>query len=623
MRVGTDQGEGPGTGRVRRLLAAALGGMLVLAALAAGTAPASADSDDTTLTAAMDTSGVDTLNPFLAYFNGATETFGLIYPMLNTLDKNGEPAPYLAESWKTSADKRTWTFKIRDGLKWSDGEPITAKDAAWTFNLIMNNDVAATANGSLVSNFASVEAPDDTTLVIRTKKPQSNMLYVSIPESGIPIVPEHIWKDHVDGLKSYRNDNLPVVGYGPWQLTEYKPEQYERFRANKDFRLGDHGAPKFDELVLKSFKNTDAAVAALRSGQISFLEGMNPTQYEAVKNDEGLEAYQAYGDGWTGVEINSGARTRSGKPIGTANPILADPKVRTAMHYAIDKDKLVSNVIAGLGVKGAGVMPPAYSQWFWTPPDDAKIGYDPDKAGSILDDAGYAKGADGIRVDPKSGKKLEFRLGIHSDEAQDAQISKYLQGWLKEIGIKLDIQSLSMTKLNDNLAKGDWDMLMDGWHTGPDPTYQLSIQTCAALPKDDGSAGYTDSFHCNPEYDKLFKQQQATFDDDQRQQIVEKMQGILYEDTSNIFLYYANTLGAVRKGGATNVVSGSQSSDGYYPVQTAFWHFLDATPPAAGDSTGGGSSNTAMYVGGGVVAVLVIVGGGIALRRRSTADERE
>ncbi|MGH3425459.1 MAG: ABC transporter substrate-binding protein, partial [Nocardioidaceae bacterium] len=205
--------------RARGFLAAALGGALVLAALAAVTAPASADSDDTTLTAAIDGSGIDTLNPFLAYFNGAFDTFAMIYPSLTNLGVDGKAEPYLAESWKTSADKRTWTFKIRDGLKWSDGEPITANDAAWTFNLIMNNDVAATANGSLLSNFASVEAPDDTTLVIRTKKPQSNMLYVSITRRGIPIVPEHVWKDHVDDLKSYKNDDFPVVGYGPWRLT--------------------------------------------------------------------------------------------------------------------------------------------------------------------------------------------------------------------------------------------------------------------------------------------------------------------------------------------------------------------------------------------------------------------
>ena len=90
----------------------------------------------------------------------------------------------------------------------------------------MHNATAATSNGSLVENFKSVTAPDDTTLVITTKKPQANMLYLSIPVSGIPIVPEHIWKSHVADLKNYRNMDFPVVGYGPFMLTGFKTNQY-------------------------------------------------------------------------------------------------------------------------------------------------------------------------------------------------------------------------------------------------------------------------------------------------------------------------------------------------------------------------------------------------------------
>jgi len=583
--------------------------------------PANADSDEGTFVGAIDSSGIDTLNPFLGYANGTTEALGLIYPFLNSLDKSGEPGPYLAESWETSEDQLTWTFKIRDGLKWSDGKPITAEDAAWTLNLIMTNDVAATANGSLISNFASVKAPDDTTLVITTKKPQANVPYVSVPESGIPIVPKHIWKKHVPNLDSYQNDDYPIVGYGPWELVEHEPEQFVRFEANEDFELGEHGPPEFDELILNSFKNTDAAVAALRSGQIDYVDGLNPTQFESLENDDGIEAYQAYGDGWTGVAINDGAETRSGKSIGSANPILSDDKVRLAIHHAIDKETLVEKVISGHGVVGAGVMPPSYDQWFWQPEDSSLVEYDSDEANKILDDAGYERGDDGVRVDPKTGNKLKFRLGTHSDEPTDAQIAQYLKGWLKDVGITLEVEPMSFSKLNDDLAKGDWDMLMDGWHTAPDPTYQLSIQTCMALPTDaQGTAGYTDSFHCYPEYDKLFNKQLTTFDEKDRHDLVDELQGLLYEHNSNIFLYYSNTLGAVRTDAATDVISGEADDKGYYPVQTAFWHYLDAKPA---DSSEDSSSAMGWYVAGGAVVVLAIAGGGFALRRRNTADERE
>ncbi|PZS35643.1 MAG: peptide ABC transporter substrate-binding protein, partial [Pseudonocardiales bacterium] len=347
----------------RKLFAGGISAALLFAASAVGAAPTASAAPEKTLTAALDGSGIDTLNPFLSFFDGALNTFGMIYPALNSLDRLGKPGPYLAKSWTTSSDQLTWNFKLQDGLKWSDGQPLTAADAAFTFNLIMTNDGAAKANGSLVSNFAAVTAPDATTLVIKTKAPQSNMLYVSVPVSGIPIVPEHIWKSHVGGIKTYKNNTFPVVGYGPWVLTQYATDQFEKFTANKDFKLGDQGAPKFDKLVLQVFKNSDAAVAALKSNQIAYLNGMNTTQFNALKSDTKLQTLQEVGRGWTAVELNAGAKTRSGKKIGTGNPALADSQVRTAIHWAIDKNKLVTNVIGGLGVVGSAHLPPAVPQW--------------------------------------------------------------------------------------------------------------------------------------------------------------------------------------------------------------------------------------------------------------------
>jgi peptide/nickel transport system substrate-binding protein len=607
---------------MKRLLAATLGAAMLFASAAVGAAPGASAASDKTLTAALDSSGIDTLNPFLAYFDGALNTFGMIYPSLNQLDRQGKPGPYLAKSWTTSADKLTWTFKIQSGLKWSDGQPLTAADAAWTLNLIMTNSDAATANGSLVSNFVSVTAPDATTLVIKTKGPQSNMLYVSVPISGIAIVPEHIWKTHVSNVKAFKNNSFPVVGYGPWTLNNYTVDQYEKFTANKGFKLGKQGPPKYDKLVLQVFKNSDAAVAALKSNQINYLNGMNTTQFNALKKDSSLQVFQEVGRGWTAVELNSGAKTKSGKKIGTGNPALTDPKLRQAINFAIDKDKLVKTVIGGLGVAGGAYLPPAFPQWAWKPPADQAVTYDPGKANSILDAAGYKKGSGGIRVDPKTGKKLNLRLGIHSDSSRDSQTSQFLKGWLKSIGIDLKIESQSMTNLNVNLAKGDWDMLMDSWGTPADPTYLLSIQTCGTLPKDDGTGGNTDAFYCNPAYDKLFDQQVTTFDATQRQQIVGQMQDILYNANADIILYYANILDAVRKGTVSNLVTGSPDSAGLYTSQTAFWNYLDASP-GGGKSSGKSSSNSALLYGGIALVVVVLIGGGLALRRRSTATERE
>ena len=139
------------------LAVAGLAAAALMTAQFAGTSAQAADSVTTTLTVPADTQ-MTTFNPFLSYYDGELSVIGAIYPALTMLDNDGKAVPYLADSWTTSADQLTWTFKIHPGLKWSDGQPLTAQDAAWTFNLIMHNQTAATSNGSLVENFKSVTA---------------------------------------------------------------------------------------------------------------------------------------------------------------------------------------------------------------------------------------------------------------------------------------------------------------------------------------------------------------------------------------------------------------------------------------------------------------------------------
>lgn len=606
------------TRRIRAAVAAAcVSGLLVVGPAAFARADSSAVSTSgTTLRVAMDSSGVDTLNPFTAYFNGALDLFGAIYPTLTSIDENGVPGPYLADSWTLSPDHLTWTFKIHSGLKWSDGQPLTAADAAWTLNLIMTNSVAGTANGTLVANFASVTAPDDTTLVIKTKQPQANVTYVSIPVSGIPIVPQHIWQSHVANLHDYKNNAFPVVGYGPWVLTNYQTDQYAKLDANKSFILG---APKYDHLIEQLYKESDAAVAALKAGQLDYINGVNATQFSALAHTSGITTAQAAGDGWTGLEINPGAKTRSGKPIGTGNPALSDPVLRRAIAEAIDKKTLLAKVIDGQGQVASGYLPPAWSQWDWTPSADEKQPYDPSAANQMLDAAGYKAGPDGIRTDPKTGKPLNLRLGIHSDDSSDAAISTYLVGWLKAIGVKVTIQPMSMTALNSSLGTGDWDMLMDSWTTGPDPTYLLGIQTCSTLPNDDGTGGNTDAFFCDPDYDKLFNEQATLFDPKQRAQVVGQMQEILYKADVDVMFYNAtNKLAASTK--VRGLITGKPTG-GYYPAQTSFWSYLKATPVAQGAASSSGGTGMALGLGG--VVVVLAAAGTVLVRRRRGADERE
>lgn len=604
--------------RVRWFVAAALA--LAIAAAGAGlgaAAPAAAASSPSgsTLRIQAQTS-FSTFNPFTAYYDGDLEVIGEIYPTLTGLNAKSQVMPYLASSWSSSADKLTWTFKLHSGLKWSDGKPLTASDVAWTINLIMHNSVAGTANGSLVADFASVTAPNATTVVIHTKQPAANMLYLV---GGIPIVPQHVWAAKVSQLNSFKNQATPVVGYGPFTLTGYASNQYATLTANKSFFMG---APKFHTVIIQYYSNEDAAVAALRSGQLDVIEfSLNANEFNALKGAKNIKLYPQISGSWTAIEVNPGARTRSGRHFGTGNPALADVRVRQAIEMAINKPELVSKVWGGLAVPGQGYLPPAFPQYLWKPPASQQLNYNPAKANQLLNAAGYKMGPGGIRVDPKTHKPLDLRLGIHSDESSDAAMAPYIVEWLKAIGIKVTVQSMSFNQLNTELPKGNWDMLSDGWSTGPDPTYLLSIQTCGDLPLNSGNAGNTDAFFCNPTYDKLYAQQSTEFVPAQRVQTIDQMQQILYTNAVDNILAYPNWLSAVRTDVVKNYFYGQPNAQGFYPYPERFDSLNVATPANA--SGGGSSSGATVWIVIAIVVVIVVAGLILVMRRRSTAGERE
>lgn len=588
----------------------AAGGIAIAAAPAA---TASTSPSGSILRTEAQTS-FSTFNPFTAYFDGDLEVIAAIYPTLTGTNEQGTPVPYLADSWSSSANNLTWTFKLHPGLKWSDGKPLTAADAAWTLNLIMHNSVAATANGSLVANFVSVTAPNATTLVITTKQPQANMLYVV---GGIPIVPEHIWASKVSNLNNFKNQATPVVGYGPFTLTGYVSNQYATLTADNSFFLG---APKFHEVIVQYFSNSDAAVAALRSGQLDEMDGLTATQFDALKGEKDIAVYPQISNTWTAIELNPGAQTRSGRHFGNGNPALTNPKVREAIEMAINKAELVSKVQGGLAVAGSGYLPPAYPQFVWTPPASEALTYNPAKANALLTSAGYKMGPNGVRIDPKTHQPLTLRLGIHSDESTDAAMAPYIVEWLAKIGIKVTIDSMSFNELNTELPKGDWDMLSDTWSTGPDPSYLLSIQTCGDLPLNNGTAGNTDAFFCNPTFDKLYAQQSTEFSTAQRVQTIDQMQQILYQNAVDVILYYPDLLSGVRTDVIKDYFFGKANAQGFYPTQNLFINWRSATPVATDASS---SSSPTLWIVIAIVIVAVLAGAVIIFRRRQTAGERE
>jgi peptide/nickel transport system substrate-binding protein len=592
-------------------------GMLALGGLSGVTAQAVPQADPAApkVIRVGATQSVDSLNPFLAVRLVSSSIHRWMYGFLTVPDaKTLQPSPDLAESWTTSPDGLTWTFKIRQA-KWSDGQPITADDAAWTFNKMITDDGAKTANGPAVENFASVTASGQD-LTIKLKAPQASML-----ENPVPIMPKHVW-EKVGDIAKYEATDFPAVTSGPYVAVEQKKDQYVKLKANPNYW---RGAPKIDELQVIFYDNPAAAIVGLKKGDIDLIGRLAPPDFEALKGDANIVQWNEQGRRATYLQINHGATTSDNKPIGDGHPALKDPKVREALHYAIDKQKLVDEVQNGLAVPSDGsIIPPMYKDFFWQASGAEKVSFDLAKANQILDQAGYKKGADGIRTMPDGSRKLQFRFSIHTDTPIEEKLAEYLTGWFKELGITLTTKRLDSSKFTEETGTTAlFDIAISGWSVNPDPEEVLATHLCSRRPTASGEGGGTESFYCDPQYEALYQQQLKELDRPKRADIIKKMEERLYTDAPVIALYYPNDLEGYRKDRIASITPIPEDKgilyggSGYWPFYT-----LQAVTKDAGTDEGG--SNTGVIVGVGA-AVVVVLGAGFFLtrRRKTVADDRE
>ncbi|MFI9625819.1 ABC transporter substrate-binding protein [Streptomyces sp. NPDC052042] len=613
--------------RCRRVLLASGAAALALTAgsvvpgapLGGAVQEARAADGTSTLTVAVAQS-VDSLSPFLAQKLLSTSVSRLMYDFLTNYDaKDNHAIPGLATAWEPSADKLTWTYTIRSGTTWSDGKPVTAEDAAWTFNKIMTDEGAAQANGSFVTNFRKVTAPSATKLVIELKEPQATMAALDVP-----IVPKHVWEKVGDFSKFNNDTTFPIVGNGPFFLTDYKVDQYVKLKANKDFW---RGKPKFDELVFKTYKDQDAAVAALRKGEVSFVAGspaLTPAQATSLKGDKNIEVNEGPGRRFFALAVNPGAQTKDRKKFGDGNKALLDQRVRQALFLAVDRKTIVDKVFQGHAVEGEGYIPPRFSEYFWKPTAEQSLAHDPARAAELLDEAGYPlKG--GKRVGP-DGKPLDLRILCHATDPNDKAIGKYLQEWWGKLGIGLKVDC------RDDVSvpwyAGEYDLAFDGWSVNPDPDFVLGIHTCAALPVKAKESAATDNFICDKTFDGLYRKQLAEYDPAKRADLVKQMQSWLYDSGYMNVIAYPNAIEAYRTDQIKSITTMPEAAGNIYG-QDGYWSWWSADP-AGGEGahgasgSGSGSSATGAVIGAAAL-IVVLAGGGLFLakRRRATADDRE
>ncbi|HEY4568407.1 MAG TPA: ABC transporter substrate-binding protein, partial [Kribbella sp.] len=320
----------------------------------------------------------------------------------------------------------------------------------------------------------------------------------------------------------------------------------------------------------------------------------------------------------------------TGKPIGDGSPVLKDKRVRQAINWALDRETLVKRVLNGYGTAASTIIPSLYSTMHYQPSPDEAYTFNPTKANQILDAAGYKKGSNGFRVDPKTGKQITLRLYGRSDSATSKQTVQFVQGWLRDIGLKVDTTIKSEDSLTEIIGNGEYDLFEWGWVVEPDPDYQLSTMTCAqrstGTKAGNYTAGLSDSFYCNKQYDDLYNLQKTQVDVNARAQSVKAAQKLVYDDAPYAMTFYYDDVEAYRTDRFTGFIP-QPKPNGSYLFQYGVWSYRNIRPVAetssSSSSDDGGGSNTGVWIA--VIAAVVVVGGGVAfaVRRRSSADDRE
>jgi peptide/nickel transport system substrate-binding protein len=580
---------------------------LLLLALTTGTgvgvaADDTAAPDQTVLRVGV---GSEIANPNLWAVNSVAEwsAVTLQYDMMRKFsDEDLSAAPSLAESCEPSNGARVWTCTIRSGITWSDGEPFTSRDIAFTYEFVQDKQFPYFR--SYIPEGSTFETPDDQTLVWRSEKPT----FAPDVPPWIYIVPEHVWSKYADAdIKEIKAaDVLPVVSTGPYTMTQATPGQNWTFTKNPNY-WGDE--PTYDTIRYIYYTNQEAMVQALRQGEIDIADELTSDLLPALESQPNIAVQKVTADCWVNLAFNFGGQGPASDPL----PALQDLTVRKAIALAIDKQAIVDKVYPDAAVPGETIIRPLAEFWHLDIPDDDVIPFDPDAANQLLDDAGYARGPDGVRVDPANGEPLKMRLPVSGDTVGSEGAGKLIAGFLGKIGIDVDVQPVTAGKMYDIQQTGDFDGYIWYWCGDPDPDYQLSVFTS------DQCGDLSDGCWQDATFDAMYREQRSTTDQAKRQQIVFDMQQYVYDQIPAIPLVYPNSIQAYRSDQVTGLTP-TPASAGYITPTYVNTSFVTARPAS---SSAGNDSSNGLPPWLWVVLIAAVGIGGFALYRRSGRQSDE
>ncbi len=486
-----------------------------------GTTPTSGSGDYLTINYEQLSTWVRNFNPFSASALGSTAT-AIYEPMMIYNKSTAKLVPWLATDYTWSADNKTLTFKIRHNVKWSDGQPFSANDVIYTFNLLKDNSaLAGTASNILNQYIDTFSAPDDFTVEFNFKTVYTPSLYDLANQL---IVPEHIWKDVADPT-TWTNDN--PVGTGPFtQVTKFDAQIYILDRNPHYWQAG---KPYFQGIRYPSYADNDAANLALANGDLDWAGNFVPDiEKTYVAKDPQNFHYYFVGADCVLLYINQ-----------TIKPF-DNPAVRKAISMGIDREMVVQTAefsyippadATGLGdAYGAWKDPAAIAAGTW-------VKYDSAAANAALDAAGLTKGSNGTRID-QDGKPMSYELIVPAGWTDWISAAQIIAQNMHDLGIEINLTTPDETTDLEQVEKGDFQWAMYSGSGGPTPYnfYRGQMSSITVQPVGQ-AAGENFLRYVNPQADTLLDNFATTSDITQQKQIMAQIEAIFVDQAPALPLF--------------------------------------------------------------------------------------
>jgi len=462
------------------------------------------------------------LIPNITSDSASHEIGGLIYSNLIRTDKELRPEGELAERWDISQDEMTLTFYVRKGIKWHDGEDVTAEDVDFTFRYMIDPKTP-TAYGEPFRQVRRAEVVDRYTYRVTYEKPYAPALL----SWGLWILPRHIlepaWKTGVD-LRTTRQNRFPV-GSGPYRFGEWKTGEKIVVQANPDYF---EGRPYLRRVVYRIIPDQSTIFLELKARNID-LASLTPIQYRRQTEFPAfLKAFHRY-------QYLSNSYAYLGFNLRDAR--FQDKRVRQAMAHAINKQEIIEGVLLGLGRPAVGPYKPG--TW-WYKGDVKTFPFDPERAKALLAEAGWKRAtADGILE--KDGKPFSFTIRTNQGNAVRQQTAEIIQRRLRSVGIDAKIHIVEWAAfINTFIRKKDFEAIILGWGLGLDPDQYEIWHSSQTGPDELNHISYK-----NPKVDELLEAGRRTFNQVKRKAIYGELQEVLADDQPVIFLYVPDALPVV------------------------------------------------------------------------------